>query len=331
MPTELFHCVAGSRLFGTATPTSDTDYKAVHVPSARSILLGTADAVINKSTGSDKTSNTKDDIDMISFPLHKYLHGVTKMEVNSLEMLFANNTLDDFLLNEIVKERFRLMTSNKKSFIGFAKQQAMRYAVRGDRLDALVNVVEVFKQASPHYKLSDQYEVVEHLRKMPNVTVTDVPDDNRDPASGRRDYTQLLTVFGRSIPLTMRPAEAMKVYQKPIDEAGKRTVSAANGGGPDWKGLYHSQRVVDEGIELFSTGELVFPCRQWTRYMLIRTGQADLEDVLCYFEDKLQELEELTPISDFRETADTEWVDEFVASVYEQKVVEAYETWRSGL
>ena len=130
--------------------------------------------------------------------------------------------------------------------------------------------------------------------------------------------------------MTMKAGQALKVFEKPLMEAGKRARDAASGTGPDWKGLYHAQRIVDEGLELFSTGEMVFPCREADYYLQIRSAELPLDAVLDRFEERLIELEGLKPISDFREEADKAWIDEFVMSFHEQKVIGAYEEWRGA-
>lgn len=309
MTTEIFRCVAGSRLFGTATKDSDTDYKAVHLPSREAILLGTADAVIDRSTGPKKSANSKDDVDYVSHPLHGYLRLLSKMETNALETLFAENegTSDTWIMDTVYDNRFKVMTSNMKSFTGFAKQQAMRYAVRGDRLDTLERVVDTLVSCRFKTKQSTVRDAMPLLQAIPNVSFV----DKLQPSGDMLPY---LNVFGREVPVTAHISEAIKVYEKPIREAGKRAREAT--GGPDWKGLYHAQRVVDEGLQLFATGELVFPCENAPAYLAIRSGQMELEAVLGNFEDALAKLEELKPIPEFRATTDQEWIDQFVLDIY---------------
>lgn len=323
MTTEIFRTVAGSRLFGTNTLQSDTDYKAVHIPAPRSILLGTADAVIDQSTGTDATANSAEDVDMVSFPLCRFLRNLAKMETNSLEILFAPNEHDDAIWDMIKDDRFKVMSSNKKAFTGYAKGQAMRYAVRGDRIECLEKLVNVLECLDPNERMCDQFYIRTELDKVDNVKVIHKPEGHGP--------TPYITAFGRECPLTCKPSEALKVYRKPLLEAGKRTRNAVETGGPDWKGLYHALRIVDEGIELFSTGELIFPCDGAGYYLDIRSGDASLERVLDRFEARLIELEELKPISDFAEEPDREWINELIFSVYEQAVIGSYEKWRAAV
>lgn len=316
MTAEMFRCVAGSRLFGTANANSDTDYKAVHVPDARSILLQTANAVITQNTGSATAANTSDDTDFTSFPVAKYLNQLATMETIAVEMLFAPNMHEDWLWDQIVEDRMKLLSRNKKPFTGYAKGQAMRYAVRGERLETLERVVAILESLDPKVAMKDQWVLFPDL---PGIRVYQKPEFGSE--------TPYMSVFGREVPLTARPAEALKVYRKPIEEAGKRTVQAAETGGTDWKGLYHALRVVEEGIELFSTGSLIFPCHNAAFYRSIRNGDLNLDYVLGVFEDRLADLEELDPISDFRDAPDKEWIEEYVASVHESTVVGAYYAW----
>lgn len=311
MTNEIFRCVAGSRLFGTTTPNSDTDYKAVHIPDGRSILLGTANAVIDRSTGNSKTPNSADDVDMLSFPVQDYLSKLAGMETNAIEMLFAPNQHKNPLWEHIGDNRFRIMSSKKKAFTGYAKGQAMRYAVRGDRLTSLIELVTRLEKLDPKVRMNFQ-QPLDVFDGIPGVTVYRKTEGNAQ-ASVQTPY---LNALGREVPLTCFPKEAIKVFSKPIDEAGKRTQMASGDGGPDWKGLYHAQRIVDEGMELFSTGELIFPCRRAAYYREIRAGDHSVEQALDQFEESLLELEELTPISDFREKPDYEWIDNMVVQAH---------------
>lgn len=330
MTKEIFKCVAGSRLFGTANAASDTDYKAVHIPDARSLLLGTANAVIDQSTGDKNSTNTPEDVDMMSLPVQRYLKNLASMEVNAIEMLFAPNQHDDWLWTQLVGNRFRLLSVKKKAFTGYAKGQAMRYAVRGDRvacLEQLVSALKDMNQREPMNHLGDNYT---SLMAIDGVEIIEKPSGYRGLGASNNETTPYISAFGRECPYTCFAREAIKVYEKPLLEAGKRSLDAAKDGGTDWKGLYHACRIVDEGLELFSTGELVFPCKHAKYYKDVRNGDFCLERVLDRFEANLAELDELTPISDFADTADQNWIDEYVYSVHEQVVLTAYEDWRAS-
>jgi hypothetical protein len=311
---EIFRCLAGSRLFGTATPSSDTDYKAVHLPDARSILLGTADAVITHSTGSATSKNTAADEDYVSFPLREYLGKLAKMETNSVEMLFAVSFNDSDIWDDLYQNRYRLLSANKKAFTGFGKAQAMRYAVRGERLtslQSLLGTLRVFAKHGPMCETSVLTDVENAL--IPGVTVVEKPQPG-----GK--LIKFISAFGREVASTCTFAEAIRIFEKPLAEMGKRTEAAAANGGADWKGLYHAHRIVDEGLELFQTGYIEFPCPRAAYYLKIRNGELGLDEVLDTFEERLAMLEAAEPCDALAPEADHAWIDAFVVEAYNEVV-----------
>jgi predicted nucleotidyltransferase len=79
----------GSRVYGTNLPTSDTDFKAIAIPSGRDIILQRAFKTIQDSTGNDQTRNTQDDIDKETFSLHYFMRLLTEGQTVCLDMLFT--------------------------------------------------------------------------------------------------------------------------------------------------------------------------------------------------------------------------------------------------
>ena len=86
--TEIFRTIAGSRLYGTHTATSDTDYKAVHLPSAKDILLRPKRDLVRSTTSGGSDRNGADDVDVESFELQRYLKLASDMQTIPVEMLF---------------------------------------------------------------------------------------------------------------------------------------------------------------------------------------------------------------------------------------------------
>lgn len=312
MTTEIFKCVAGSRLFGTAVPESDTDYKGIHVPSTRDILLGKS-KVIESSTGNKVTKNTAADTDMVSFPIQRYLELVTKMETNAIEMLFAPNLIESVEWKVVYANRHRLLSSNKKAFTGFGKSQAMRYAMRGTRLDTFTAVCDILSNMTGNRKVSEQPSAI-HFHSVPSVSIfyKTEHDGNETP---------YMDVLGKECSMNVKAQEALAMYLKPIKEAGQRSLTAQAQGGADWKGLYHAHRIVDEGLELFGTGNLSFPCKNAQEYLAIRSGSLTLGIVLDAFDSKLAALEAIEPHKALLEKADTGWIENFVYDIYRGKIL----------
>ena len=89
--------VAGSHLFGTNTPTSDTDYKGVYMPSKEDILLGRAKSSLNLSTNQTNEKNSSEDEDVEFYSLQKFMKMLDEGQTVALELLW---TPDDMIIEE---------------------------------------------------------------------------------------------------------------------------------------------------------------------------------------------------------------------------------------
>lgn len=321
--TEIFRTLAGSRLYGTHTDKSDHDYKAVHLPTKRQILLGKRDLVLNQSTGSQDSRNGADDVDVESFELQRFLKLASDMQTNPVEMLFVTGKgtkVGDSVQREsryggfwweITENRDKILSRNTKAFVGYCKGQAVRYSMRGKRLDTFVAVCETFK-AKSGMKVA-AWTVAEELSQIDGVQIVPKPQ----PGGGFIDY---LDVYGRQVPMTATCEEALKVYSKPVQEAGDRAKNARDAGGMDCKALYHAVRIADEGISLFRDGLIEFPCQNRPFLMKIRAGEVHIDEILDVFDEKIGVLEAIGENSPLAEKPDYAWMDDFVANAYEDIV-----------
>lgn len=323
--TEVFRCLAGSRLYGTHTAESDHDYKAVHLPSKRDILLGGRQLVLNKSTGVSDARNTAEDTDVESFELQRFLKLASDMQTIPVEMLFVmdswgNSELDwgegehsTVLWRKICKNRGKILNRNTKAFVGYCKRQAVRYSMRGKRLETYEAVVAWLEEQPLDQPISADPYGFDHLTSLEGVTI--IP--KAQPGGGTLPY---LDVYGRQAPGGIRAGEALKIYRKPVQEAGRRARDAMDAGGMDCKALYHAVRIADEGISLFSTGKMAFPCQNLPFLRRIRAAEVEIDEILDVFDEKIAILEGIGENSPLREAPDREWIDDFVAEAYEEIV-----------
>lgn len=309
--TEIMKILAGSRLYGTATPDSDTDYKSVHLPTKSQILLGKRDQVNSTSSGgADK--NGAQDVDVESFELQRYLSLAAGMQTVPVEMLFAPPLEKNKLWDHIVANREKILSKNPASFVGYCKAQAMKYGLRGDRLNTVKSVVEVLTVAALD-SAPNVMEAKAELMAIQGVRV--IP--RAQPGGVLVDY---LDVYGRQVPMTIKVGEAIKVYEKPLKEAGSRAKAAAANDGTDWKALYHAYRIADQGVQLFREGYIVFPSRKAPTLMQIRRGELSVDAVLEAFDERRADMEEMAAHSDLPESPDREWIEALVLEVHEDIV-----------
>lgn len=318
--TEIFRCIAGSRLYGTNTPDSDLDYKAIHLPTKRQILMGKRDQARSTSSGGSE-KNTAEDVDTESFELQRYLGLVAGMQTVPVELLFTMDHYGRKLPQvkgykwpwlQIVKNRERLLSKNAKSFVGYCKAQSIRYGLRGERLNSFREVVNVLSIG-----LASGMKKVGELRNqlLPVKHVTGV--NRQQPGGGEVMYIDLC---GRQVAETVSIVEAIAIYQKPIDQAGNRAKAAADNNGADLKALYHAYRIADEGVQLFRDGYISFPSRKASVLKRIRNGDFSPDGVVEMFEERRAYMEECASFSDFPEKPDYEWINNFVMEVHENIV-----------
>lgn len=88
---------SGSKLYGTSTLESDTDYKVIFVPTGKDILIG---ETLHK-VSSTPVKNSSSDIDIEYIPLKVFIYGLKKGWFNYLELLHAPKDLVETDLPEV--------------------------------------------------------------------------------------------------------------------------------------------------------------------------------------------------------------------------------------
>src|SRR4051794_19383522 len=129
----------GSHVYGTNVPASDHDFKAVHLPDGRDILLQRPRNTINLKTNLSGAKNTAEDVDFESFSLQQYLKLLLEGQTVALTMLF---TPDRWIID--TSEEWEMIRASKSHFLhrgvsafaGYCRQQANKYGVKGSRVAA---------------------------------------------------------------------------------------------------------------------------------------------------------------------------------------------------
>ena len=252
---------SGSRLYGTAGAVSDYDHKIILAPSVKEILLG-------KASNSLQTIAEEDNV---YWTYQKWVELLVKMDSNAYEVYLANANLElpHYPLREILWD-------NRAPAIGFVDGSLTRYAVRGKRIEGFELAVQVINDSS------DLIEAAQRLAGQEGVTIS------LDPMG-----VTLIRVYGKAIPVTSKKSEALKLYQKQIDNAGQRTINSM--GSKDWKGIAHGLRVARQMVELVKTGNIVFPLGCAEELRDIRNGLVDYDDAVNRVQESVDHLRSLPP------------------------------------
>lgn len=324
----------GSHLYGTSTPESDMDFKGIYLPTAREIVLGTYKETIATSRPKQVNErNNKDDVDIDVYSLDRFLSLLMEGQTVALDMLFCNpNNITSItdqgseIMYQIDINRDKLLTRNVNAFVGYARQQAAKYGIKGSRLDSLKRVKAFLDMLPLHDKLAlhEQkiYAFVKECDQILSLEKTPLVETILMPSQKGSVMIPHLRVNGRACPFHANVKYAKQIYEKILEEYGGRAHKAHLSGGKDWKALSHAVRVNHEAIELLTTGKITFPRPEREVLLKIKTEKMPYEEVAEMIEQGLVDLTAAHEKSTLRDEPDREWAQNFLYDVYSNIVKE---------
>lgn len=318
----------GSHLYGTSTPESDVDFKEIFVPHPRDILLGTAMNHTNLNTNNTASKNTKDDVDHELYSLKYFFKLAADGETVALDMLHTppemvvKSDLPD-VWKFIQDNRSRFYTTNMKAYLGYVRKQASKYGVKGSRLAALRGVLAIVNQI-PEQWVDYQEGIPDRLRRtkvedikhrLPENEFCEWVFHNHEKTGPQTFYT----VLGRKYQTTLSLIELKQSLNKLDAEYGERARKAEANEGIDWKALSHAYRAGYQLLEIYQTGDLVFPLREASIIKLIKAGELPFKEVQELLEDTVDLVEVLAlqaAKNGMPAKVDMKFWDKFVEEVY---------------
>jgi hypothetical protein len=316
----------GSHLYGTATPLSDLDLKAVYLPGPRDILLQRVqDTVIDAPAKSAGEKNAPGDVDREIHSLQRYLALLAEGQTMALDMLFAPESAmtrpPAALWLEIQDNAPRLVTRRASAFLRYCRQQANKYGIKGSRVSAvrqaLAALIDVEAKYGTTARLAAAEAELEVVAGMSDHTmVVDLP------TSAER-VVRHLRVCGRHMPFTSSIKSAREIVQRLVNEYGQRALQAERNEGIDWKALSHAVRVGREALELFQTGKITFPLSCAAELLSIKLGELAYETVAETIDQLLVDVEAAALVSSLREEPDFAFMDDLVARAYRHQIIAA--------
>lgn len=318
----------GSHLYGTSTPESDVDFKEIFVPHPRDILLGTAMNHTNLNTNNTATKNTKDDVDHELYSLKYFFKLAADGETVALDMihtpadLVVKSDLPD-VWKFIQDNRSRFYTTNMKAYLGYVRKQASKYGVKGSRLAALRGVLAIVNQIPEQWvdyqedgSTKQRRTKVEDIKhRLPENEFCEWVFHNHEKTGPQTFYT----VLGRKYQTTLSLIELKQSLNKLDAEYGERARKAEANEGIDWKALSHAYRAGYQLMEIYQTGDLVFPLREASIIKLIKAGELPFKEVQELLEDTVDLVEVLAiqaAKNGMPDKVDMKFWDKFVEEVY---------------
>ncbi|CAB1082681.1 hypothetical protein D1AOALGA4SA_10278 [Olavius algarvensis Delta 1 endosymbiont] len=301
----------GAHLYGTATADSDVDYKGIFMPTRDEVLLGRIPKCHSHSTGQDDSRNTKNDIDVEIYSFHYFIKLACDGQTVAMDMLHAPEDMilqSSHIWKAIIENRHRFYTRNLKSFIDYARRQASKYGIKGSRINAALQVLELLKKEAPEKKIREIWDDLPRIEHCYDIA----PDPN-----GMRQYQ----VCGKSIQESASIGYVIPILEKFYNDYGKRARLAAENKNIDWKAVSHALRAAYQTREILTENNLIFPLKTAPYLLKVKQGELDyLTEVAPVLESLMAEVEELSLRSALPAAVDWKFWDQFICDAVESEL-----------
>jgi len=293
--------VFGSKLYGTDTPESDTDYKSVFMPTEMEILTGQIPKSITVTTGKNNSRNNAWDTDHESFSLHYFMQLLYEGQTVALDMLHGDKEVISCKVWEFLKEHKRdFYTKNMKAFVGYARKQASKYGVKGSRIDAVREALAFLTKQGDRtiFELwnTGQLWRNDHC----HITIA-------RHGSGKEDLQRShWEVCGKKMTFGGKASHYVLMLRAFYENYGGRALLAAENQGIDWKAISHAFRVAYQTEGILAGYGFTYPLPQAELLKKIKAGKLDyLTDVAPRLDRLMDEVERLAHRSGLPDQVDT--------------------------
>lgn len=298
----------GSHLYGLNTPTSDVDYKGIFMPTLEELLLNSFPKTIVTSTGPEHAKNGANDVDTEVVSLPQFIKHAIQGETYVIDMLHC--TRPEFatpVWDELVDNRTKFYSKNLKAFVGYVKQQAAKYGVKGSRLADIKQAIDSLATLDQNLTLGevkDQVYFGEYAewKVKPNPSVG---HDNEFYMVNAKMYQSTNTVL-----------YTIERLQQMYDGYGHRAKLAEQNEGVDWKAMSHALRAGYQARDIYKDGDFSYPLKETEFLKQVKQGKLDFAQVGSELERLVAEIENLSENSNLPEHVDTEFWDKWLLRVY---------------
>ena len=179
---KIYSTEFGSKLYGTSTPTSDTDIKHIVLPPLDDLLiLKRIENKVKKTNDVKNVRNSVDDIDEEMIPLQIFARHFLNGQTYAIEIAFsilgnhAGQTINDprgtvyerdnthyvtisndslmggyqshaYFVDFVKELKEKFLTSNIKAMMGYVVNQANMYSFKGERLNVTRELIDIFSK-----------------------------------------------------------------------------------------------------------------------------------------------------------------------------------------
>lgn len=310
MNKKILKIRSGSHLYGTNTPDSDQDYLGIFLNTKDEILglQNSEELTDNTVSKADNGRNTKDAVDCKYYELRKFCRLAMNGNPTVLEILFVNP--ENIL--EITEEGKELLSLKSEfisqriydSFMGYAISQKKKAFIKAEHIEDLIT-------------LSKYLDTIEYNESTDVITSKGTGFlkhgmkwlDNGQFQCGDLKFNNILIKKLKSI------------VRERINKSSWRKDGILKYG-MDYKFMSHNIRLMLEGMELITTGNIVFPLSYRDLIMQIKTAKMEnykIIQLMNEYEDKFHTFKDNI---NFPKSANFSKINEFIIKTYYNHLME---------
>ena len=290
--------VAGSHMYGMNTMNSDSDFLGIYMPTKEQLLLNEypKQASYPKSSG----------LDLQIWSVHYFMKLAMAGETMAIDLLHAPDNLlvacEPDIWSYLQRNRWRFFTKNMKAFVSYARKQAAKYGLKGDRIETLDKVIKYFDDGRGNFKslyLNPDLKLSELWKTLPTGKHIHFLDT--------KPY-RMYQVCGKKFQETVKISYIKEHLQKSLTEYGYRAKLAKDNKGVDWKAVSHALRSSYQVWEILIDGDYEYPLRDANFLKDVKLGKLDFTTVVqpC-LEKNMDAIENLIEKSDLPDKVDREF------------------------
>lgn len=310
----IFKTVFGSHLYGTATEKSDKDFKAIFISDLQDIILSKDKKTIQENTKNGSqfgVRNTSDDVDCEYIELRKFIKDALAGQTYAIDMLFSNPILWVEYSKEwidIVANRHRFLSRDVAPFIGYCRQQAGKYGLKGSRLAELTRVIDYLKERPGKDFLIDHID---------GLSLSEYIQRYKSMAKGTPDREEeFLDVLGKKFQMNTMIHKVLYSLEKVNAVYGDRAKQAANNDGVDWKAMSHAFRCCYQLLELAETHQIKFPLVEAEFLTKVKNGEYQYNQLGDSLYELMERSKKAIEQSTLPEKPDFDFWDGFIINIY---------------
>lgn len=260
----------GSHLYGTDTPNSDTDYKGVYMATLEDVLLNKSKETqyFNTKSGGVDIKNSKNDIDFEVIELRKFIKDALAGQTYALDLLFTPLDFTESyseIWAEVIKNRSKLLSKHMEPYIGYCRQQAAKYGLKGSRLGDVMSIIEYLNKLDSKMPLRD---AMVDFKETDYIKIVDHEVRNQ----GVPKIEKWWEIVGKKFAMNTQIHYVIESETIFKNTYGARAVQAQENKGVDWKAVSHAFRCMYQLEEIADTGNLAFPLSKAEKLKNIKAG-----------------------------------------------------------